>query len=617
MSAPGSSIAKNDLLGQIWSICTTFTEEAMATASKKCKEAGFDTSRGVVPLDESFINLSSARGVLEDAIEKQKLVQLPITVQKEIAANLESISKSLQGLTNGSDEVVNLTNSIEALNTSIWKYGLHNLSDQVLGHEKKLNQLKNQELQITRALAALEPARRAAESAETAAGEAEQGKTEVLGTLAQIKETATAVTALLDQIKDAGDKTNAIFSTVQQHEKQSGELTASIRTANNDLTSLDASIRKFYGEVDDYRKRINQTSDDARGLITTSEASFRKLLDETTAKVDTAVETLNKTLKSTVAEQVSKVDAHISETNESVSKVTVAAKSDLAKLLDDVDARMQEKLRELDSASSKLVANTQETVASLAKQFDQSSKETIQANQFKTESLIAELAKLKEQIHEQLQQATGFTLFGAFQARQNQIARAKNLWAIAIGVLVLISAGVTIWIAHEAQFYNVNSFAFYVKLSLTVPLAFAITFCTVQYGRERRLEEEYAFKSSISVSLNPYRDLIQTILQKDEKADLGKYTDFVIESVKNVFTPPTDKVFDTEKRPGLTEKTLKQALEVFGTAARAVKPQPGTRCLLMQNAGPSLVSRNPRRGGPELLLTPPCPEMRYGLSSRI
>src|SRR5205814_6492600 len=131
------------------------------------------------------------------------------------------------------------------------------------------------------------------------------------------------------------------------------------------------------------------------------------------------------------------------------------------------------------------------------------------------------------------------------------------IWAGAIAVLVLISAGVTAWIAHEAQAYSAYSFAFWVKLSLTIPLGFAITFCTVQYSRERRLEEEYAFKSSISVSLNPYRDLIHSILEKDGQVDQSKYTDFVIGSVTNVFTSPTDRVFENEKKPSLTKKTFK------------------------------------------------------------
>src|SRR5713101_3856118 len=115
MSAETTS--KDDFLPQIFSICSTLTQEAMVAASAKSKEAGFDPNRGLVPLAESFNNLSSARAILEDAIDKQKLVQLPVTVQKEILGNLEEISRSLQGLTNGVDEIANLTNAIEMLNT--------------------------------------------------------------------------------------------------------------------------------------------------------------------------------------------------------------------------------------------------------------------------------------------------------------------------------------------------------------------------------------------------------------------------------------------------------------------------------------------------------------------
>jgi len=42
MSAVDGAVAKDDFLSRIWSICTTLTEEAMAVASAKAKELGFD-----------------------------------------------------------------------------------------------------------------------------------------------------------------------------------------------------------------------------------------------------------------------------------------------------------------------------------------------------------------------------------------------------------------------------------------------------------------------------------------------------------------------------------------------------------------------------------------------
>jgi len=570
MSTLATAISKDDFLSQIWSVSTTLTEEAVAVALKKCKEAGFDQDRGLVPLRESFVNLLSARGVLEDVIEKQKLVQLPITVQKELLSNLQTISKSLQGLSDGTDEVVNLTSSIELLNTSIWKYGLHNLSDEVLGYQKKLNQIKNQELQLSKAIAELETAQQAAAKATLAASEVEQKKAEALAGLEQVKQSNASSTALAEQIKETGGKISALHSTIQQQEKQSGELTSSIKTANNELTAIDASIRKFYGEVEEYRRKISQTGEDASSLIRTSEAAVKKLVDGATENIGAAVESLHETERSVTDKLTSEVNSKALETEEALSKLSSETQTATSNFQAEIETKLEATLEKVGTASSKLHTDAQAKLEELETKLNQRSSETIETNQKKTEVLVDELAKLKDQIREQIQQATGFQLFGAFQSRQNEIAKSKDRWAWAIAALVVISAAVTIWIAHEAQYYSVNSFAFWVKLSLTVPLGFALTFCTVQYSRERRLEEEYAFKSSISVSLNPYRELIQSIVDKGG-TDLSKYTDFVIDSVRNVFTPPTDKVFEREKKSGLTEKTLKQTAEIIGSVVKAAK----------------------------------------------
>jgi hypothetical protein len=255
---------------------------------------------------------------------------------------------------------------------------------------------------------------------------------------------------------------------------------------------------------------------------------------------------------------------------ESLSDLSSVTKANITTFQSGVTGELAVALESVGTSSANLLAESEKKLKGLENQLAKRSEETIEANHTKSEGLVAELVKLKDQIKEQIQQATRFQLFGAFQSRQNEIAKSKNLWVYAIAGLVAISAGVTIWIAHEAQFYSANNFAFWVKLSLTVPLGYAITFCTVQYGRERRLEEEYAFKSSISVSLNPYRDLVLSIL-KDDKLDQSKYAEFVISSVTNVFTPPTDKVFDSEKKTGFTQKTFKQTAEIIGTAVKAAK----------------------------------------------
>jgi len=113
---------------------------------------------------------------------------------------------------------------------------------------------------------------------------------------------------------------------------------------------------------------------------------------------------------------------------------------------------------------------------------------------------------------------------------------------------------------------------FFLKLSLSLPIAYWIGFCTVQYGRERRAEEEYAFKANISISLNPYQELVNKIIDSNDPKEREKYAAFIVDSITNVFTSPTDKIFaSTEREPRISNKLLKQIAEIAGAFTREVK----------------------------------------------
>jgi len=99
-----------------------------------------------------------------------------------------------------------------------------------------------------------------------------------------------------------------------------------------------------------------------------------------------------------------------------------------------------------------------------------------------------------------------------------------------------------------------------------------ISFCTVQYARERKLEEEYAFKSAISISLDPYQELVSKLIKADQPGEQEKFTAFILGAISNVFTSPTDKIFEPKEKEKLKlEKSLKYVAEIIGSAAKATK----------------------------------------------
>ena len=199
---------------------------------------------------------------------------------------------------------------------------------------------------------------------------------------------------------------------------------------------------------------------------------------------------------------------------------------------------------------------------------------SVDNNNEKTSVLITRLSSLEDGIKKQIEKATGFTLFHSFQTRQEQIKSSKNFWTYTLGVLVAVSIGLTTWLILSKPSLDV---ALYLKLSISIPLIYAISFCTVQYSRERKLEEEYAFKSAISISLDPYQELVSRIMKTvtdpvQANLEQAKFTAFIIESINKVFMSPTDKVFESpEKEQPLTDKAFEKTLKLAGAVAEIAK----------------------------------------------
>jgi hypothetical protein len=90
--------AKQDMAKELWRVASTLTQEAQEAALRKCHELSFDTTRGHIPLEETLINLTSARDVILDAVDKRKLVQLPLKLQYALLDQTRLASDELTAL---------------------------------------------------------------------------------------------------------------------------------------------------------------------------------------------------------------------------------------------------------------------------------------------------------------------------------------------------------------------------------------------------------------------------------------------------------------------------------------------------------------------------------------
>jgi len=88
-----------------------------------------------------------------------------------------------------------------------------------------------------------------------------------------------------------------------------------------------------------------------------------------------------------------------------------------------------------------------------------------------------------------------------------------------------------------------------------IPLAFLMVFTATQYKKERQAEEEYAFKSAISLSLEPYRDLLVRMRKEDQSE-----ADFVKKLMEEVFDNPVMRMFNIEEEE---EKIAKMIINLL------------------------------------------------------
>lgn len=181
----------------------------------------------------------------------------------------------------------------------------------------------------------------------------------------------------------------------------------------------------------------------------------------------------------------------------------------------------------------------QSDLADLRKQ----SEDSVADFRERTKSIVNTNESLIDQIQNHLRKAIGASLFSAFDTRRRQITVASWVWAALLLVSVGGTIGFTIWFAIKfAELVKDNPSSLqwtvvYTRLVVVAPLAFLIAFTAKRYASERRAEEEWAFKSAISISLEPFRDLIARMKEKDQQVE------FVERLVSEIFDNPSKRLY--------------------------------------------------------------------------
>lgn len=558
---------KTELPNELRRVLNTLTDDAQSTALKKFGDSGLDPNKGKIPLQETLINLSQTRDILLDAVETGKFIQLPLKIQYTLFDQVQAINRELTALAAGTDAVLNLETAVEDLTASAWQFQLHNLSGEVLGFQTKMNQLKSQETRVREVARRIDDFTALHDKAKHLSDEmAEQSRA-----MASEYTSATKVTeqlqTLLKESTNLNQKVSALAGQVEQYDKTAGQQLATANQAAAETEAIASKSKEMRVEIESARNSFQDLTTKTQQLLTQTETTASNQL----SNFDSAYEKLRQTTETATTALDSKLDASIAETTAQTTtkldSVTASADSRINQFVSDASARLTKAEATHESTFSDQLREFATKSDTALQTFIEKSNQSVSSGNEALMHLVTELNELEGRIRKAIERATGFTLFHAFQERQLQIVKSKKFWGWALAVCVAVSIGASGTFIYWYRDLQEVTLPFLLKLSISIPLIYAIAFCNLQYSRERKLEEEYAFKSSVSISLEPYQRLVDSLVDHSNKDELAKYTEFIIQSVNRVFTSPTEPIFEGSRRERTyTEKIIKAVGGAIGTA---------------------------------------------------
>lgn len=176
------------------------------------------------------------------------------------------------------------------------------------------------------------------------------------------------------------------------------------------------------------------------------------------------------------------------------------------------------------NASQKLINDAKVELENVEKKTKES-LDVAQKNNEKTNGYVEEIKKMIGFV------ADG-TLSHSFNKRKENINDKARFWLILSGILLLAAIIWIIFVFTELSAATgivwadilINA----IKSSLGV---FAFGYALNEYGKERNLQEEYAFKESVALTLTAY-------LQQLESCDKEEMKNLLVETVNKLYTKP-------------------------------------------------------------------------------
>lgn len=320
------------------------------------------------------------------------------------------------------------------------------------------------------------------------------------------------------KLKEYSDKFIEVNSEIGTLKSDTEETFKTLDSEYNELinkykTDANEKLEEMTSNVNEMTNKLNKENDEFEKFLLDNKTAYEQQYEK--------IKTLVSQYQASTTESLTSINARLDESTNNAANIKK------------MDAEMKAYKSSVDEYVNKMDATT-EAIEERVKVYNERTQKIIEQNNEQT----AEISR-------QLELATGAGLFAAFKKRKDELEIGQWVWLVILGVSIFIFIAFSCWLVVEFQkidWNNVNWFVdIFLKITASTPILYLVAFVTDRYAKERRLLEEYAFKSTISLALKPYFDMVSSNQITDEERG------FLIKSIENIFTTPTDKVYRTKE----------------------------------------------------------------------
>lgn len=277
-----------------------------------------------------------------------------------------------------------------------------------------------------------------------------------------------------------------------------------LKQEQNELLVVLDNAEEIASNISEFEEHMDQISTDAQGVLSDVE-ELRSQMRSEVQEFEGFLETNH----NEISNRRDKLENLADETDSMHQQVT-----EKIDRIEDLEERLSEDVDEADAIRSTL------------------------------NSLLDRAESLQNDVDDLLSGAISGALGNRFEDRKIELRRSSKFWAgmTILAVTVLIVAA---WIIFQDIVGRADlGYTTLSKLALLLPVSVAVWFTARNYGRERKLLEEYAFKTSISLSLDGFREVLEKQISEQDATTIG---DFLTTSMAQIYTNPLFNLAKAEK----------------------------------------------------------------------